>query len=73
MPVAERTFVDFWFGNRGFEFLDRSGNVLVEVDAAMITAADYGHVGQSEALAQDGPRWQVDTTNEPWLAVPISQ
>jgi hypothetical protein len=71
--LAEQTFVGFSFGSQGFEFVDASGNVLVEVDAAMITDAVMGDVGQTEALAYDGPSWQVDTTNEPWVAVPITR
>lgn len=67
--LAERAFNDGYVAG-GFDFLDESGDVLLEVPASTIELADFGELNQTELSALDGPSWRVDTTAEPWLAVP---
>jgi hypothetical protein len=69
--LAERDLIDVRFGGE-FEFLDESGNVLLRVPASAIDYTDFDQPSQTELSTLHGPSWRMDTTSEPWVAVPIS-
>lgn len=67
--LAEMTFADGGIGFGGFELVDTSGSTLAAVDSRTVNSAARG-IDRDEH--QDGPSWRVDTSAEPWTAVPMS-
>ena len=66
--LATRLFEDAYIGRGGFSLIDESGNVVVEVNGMAIAASWNGRPPDDRDV---GPRWRVDTSVEPWVAVRI--
>jgi len=68
--LAERNLTHVRIGEE-FEFRDASGEVLLVVPGNAIDSDDFDRPTQAELSALSGPSWEIDTTTEPWVAVPI--